>query len=183
MSLNVIRIFFLNITDRDFPTIHLILVSTNGTVWDISLNENISPSKKKILKLPNSCLYHGYSDDKGIVYFINGNLQKNIIKYHKSFKRNAGKDYIKGEKAFNKKVFGVNDNGFTNQNGDAHMSLNYDPFCYTQSLLFGNYFWLFGKRHGSIFDQVANSYCKLRSLCKVAVSINDLCIVHCSYGT
>ena len=44
---------------------HLVLISTNGTVWDISLNENKSPSKKKLFELPNHCRYHGYSDDKG----------------------------------------------------------------------------------------------------------------------
>ena len=128
MSLNVIRIFFLNITDRDFPTIHLILVSTNGTVWDISLNENISPSKKKLLKLPNSCLYHGYSDDKGIVYFINGNLQKKMIKYHESFKRNGGTGFREGKKVYSVK----------------------HETCYAQSLWFGNYFWLLGYWHPHI---------------------------------
>ena len=65
---------------------HLILISTNGTVWDISLNENISPSNKKLFKLPNS-QYHGYTDDKGILYFISGRLGsvKKVIKYHPSF--------------------------------------------------------------------------------------------------
>ena len=66
---------------------HLILISTNGTVWDISLNENISPSKKRLFELSNSCQYHGYSDDKGILYFIIGRLRsaKKVIKYHPSF--------------------------------------------------------------------------------------------------
>ena len=89
---------------------HLILISTNGTVWDLSLNEKVSLSKKKLLKLPDSCLYHGYSDDKGILYFINGNLQKKITKYHQSFDRNGhktgGKLFVKGEKLFTEKADG-----------------------------------------------------------------------------
>ena len=66
---------------------HLILISTNGTVWDISLNENKSQSKRKLFELPNSFKYHGYSDDKGILYFISCRLGsvKKVIKYHPSF--------------------------------------------------------------------------------------------------
>ena len=154
--------------------VHLILISTNGTVWDVSLNENISPSRKKTFKLPDSCLYHGYSDDAGVVYFVNGDLQKRIIKYHQSFSRNV---QITGNKAYfkGKNIFPVKHDGFFSSNGNGFLSLDYDTFCYTQSLLFGNYFWLFGKWHKSFFDQDGflsnNIPGKLRSLCKyLAVS-------------
>ena len=77
----------LSFSDRGFPIKHLILISTNGTIWDISLNENISPSNKKLFELPNSCQYHGYTDDKGILYVISGRLgsRKKMTKYHSSF--------------------------------------------------------------------------------------------------
>ena len=55
---------------------HLAMISQNGTIWDVSLNEKLSPSKKYLFKLPNSCWYHGYSDDRGVLYFIDGYLYK-----------------------------------------------------------------------------------------------------------
>ena len=87
LTIKVIAVYLHSISDRGFPMKHLILISTNGTVWDISLNENKSPSKKRLFELPNSCQYHGYSDDKGILYFISGRLgtTKKVIKYHPSF--------------------------------------------------------------------------------------------------
>ena len=85
--IKVFAVYILSTLDRGFPMKHLILISTNGTVWDISFNENKSPSKKRLFELPNSCQYHGYSDDKGILYFISGRLgtTKKVIKYHPSF--------------------------------------------------------------------------------------------------
>ena len=67
--------------------LHLAMISKNGTVvWDVSLNEKNSPSKKNLFKLPKSCSYHGYSDDKGILNFITGQeAQKVDFKsYHKN---------------------------------------------------------------------------------------------------
>ena len=74
---------------------HLAMVSTNGTVWDISLNEKSSPSKLYLLKLPQSCTYNGYSDAKGILNFINGNLKKKLIQYHSSFSKKGHKTVVK----------------------------------------------------------------------------------------
>ena len=68
--------------------LHLAMISRNGTVWDVSLNEKVSPSKMFLFKLPKSCScgYRGYSDDKGILNFIEGHLNRKFIQYHSSFK-------------------------------------------------------------------------------------------------
>ena len=71
--------------------LHLAMISKNGTVWDVSLNERTSPSKKYMFKLPKSCSYHGYSDDKGILNFIAGHLEAKKVdfkSYHKNRNHN-----------------------------------------------------------------------------------------------
>ena len=60
------------------------IVFEDGSVNDLSLQEKVSPSKGWILKLPKKHQYHGYSDEKGILYFIDGELKLPITKYHKS---------------------------------------------------------------------------------------------------
>ena len=77
--------------------LHLAMISKNGTVWDVSLNEKISPSKMYLFKLQSSyiCGYQGYSDDKGILNFIEGRLDRKFVQYHSSFNGNGYKTGIK----------------------------------------------------------------------------------------
>jgi hypothetical protein len=77
--------------------LHLAMISKNGTVWDLSLNEKMSPSKTFLFKLQESfsCGYQGYSDDKGILNFIEGRLDRKFIQYHSSFHGNGYKTGIK----------------------------------------------------------------------------------------
>ena len=83
--------------------LHLAMISKNGTVWDVSLNEKMSPSKIFPFKLPESCPcgYQGYSDEKGILNFIGGDLDRNFVQYHSSFNGNGiktgTKHHIKGK--------------------------------------------------------------------------------------
>ena len=105
--------------------LHLAMISKNGTVWDVSLNEKVSPSKMFLFNLPKSCScgYQGYSDDKGILNFLEGHLDRKFVQYHSSFNGNGHKTGIKHQL----KVIGIIGNE-----------------CYTQSLQFGNTLWLFG---------------------------------------
>ena len=77
--------------------LHLAMISKNGTVWDVSLNEKVSPSKMFLFKLPTSCScgYQGYSDDRGILNFIEGHLNRKFVQYHSSINRNGHKTGIK----------------------------------------------------------------------------------------
>ena len=113
---------------------HLVLISTNGTVWDISLNEIKSPSRKRLFELQDSCEYHGYSDSKGILYFIRGKLGsvKRVIKYHSSFGPEIGKK-IDYECKFSK--------FFEYPMDDPNCS----DLCFRQSVQIGNKFWMLGK--------------------------------------
>ena len=127
------------------------MVSTNGTVWDISLNENSSPSKLYLLKLPQSCFYHGYSDAKGILNLINGNLKKKMIQYHSSFSKKGHKTVVKNIIKKDDKVKYCSSNNWQtlplddwDHNWDTHYICS---LCYTQSLQFGNYFWLYGSTY------------------------------------
>ena len=115
---------------------HLAMVSTNGTIWDISLTENRSPSKRYLFKLPQSCTYHGYSDAQGILYFIDGNLRKKITKYHSSFNKKGHKSGIKVGK----------ESKFCSPSSDwdATYICIVEFLCYKHSLQFGNLLWLYG---------------------------------------
>ena len=117
---------------------HLAMVSKNGTIWDISLNENRSPSKHYLLKLPKSCTYHGYSDAQGVLYFIDGHLRKKLTKYHSSFEKEGHK---KGDKIDVSKLCSM----FT-------ICTSIELSCYKQSLQFGNLFWLYGNTFINIHD-------------------------------
>lgn len=130
------------------------MVSTNGTVWDISLNENRSPSKLYLLKLPQSCFYHGYSDAKGVLNLINGNLKKKLIQYHSSFSKKGHKTVVKNIITKDDKeayCFSYNWQSLSFYDWDT---LNICSQCYTQSLQFGNYFWLYGNTYTA--DQLLN---------------------------
>ena len=72
---------------------HLAILLEDGSVYDFSLEEKVSLSKEWILKLPKKYQYHGYSDQKGILYFVDGELKSPVIKYHKSLNQ-QGHDII-----------------------------------------------------------------------------------------
>ena len=69
----------INLKDRAFPQTNLALIYTDGTVYQISLQEQ--KSKGLLLQLPKSKKYHGYSDAKGILYFIDGELRKGKVSH------------------------------------------------------------------------------------------------------
>ena len=79
--------------DREFPMMHLAIISKNGTIWDISMNERKSPSKKHLFKLPKSCWYHGYSDEKGILYYIAGFASRGELNKHIKGKHEGSKEF------------------------------------------------------------------------------------------
>ena len=136
------------------------MVSTNGTVWDISLNENSSPSKLYLLKLPQSCFYHGYSDAKGVLNLINGNLKKKWIQYHSSFSKKGHKNGVKNIITKDDKLEYCSSYSWESMLNPAWDTKEICFGCYTQSLLLGNYFWLYGSTY-SIADHFLYSGSKL----------------------
>ena len=82
-----------NVFEEKFPVLHLALISKNGSAYDWSSNEDISPSKGFLLKLPKSKKYFGYSDPEGSLYFLDGELKKPLTKYNKKISNSGFETY------------------------------------------------------------------------------------------
>ena len=69
-----------------YPVQHVALIYMDGSVYDISMEENISPSKKLLLTLPKDQFYMGYQDQIGILYLMSSRISSRLItKYHTIF--------------------------------------------------------------------------------------------------
>ena len=104
---------------RGYPTLHLALIFDDGLVYDVSVTDESLQDINLLMKLPKSDNYFGYSDDKGVIYFIHSDTEKFITKYHKSF-NNKGHIVVKKSKrskALMKEVItqGNSDPELTNQ--------------------------------------------------------------------
>ena len=132
---------------------HLAMVSKNGTIWDISLNENRSPSKHYLLQLPKSCTYHGYSDAKGVLYFIDGHLRKKLTKYHSSFNKKGHKTVVKNIIIKDDKREYCSSNNWQTVWSDEWDTIMCTS-CYQQSLQFGNLVWFYGNNFINNYDHI-----------------------------
>ena len=128
MVLVFIRIFL----DREKPQLHLALIYDEGTVWHFSMNRDRPLVEEKMLKLPKSNGYFGYSDDKGALYFIHSSINKPVTKFHKNLNKNGHK-ILPRSKRFDCKSCGI---GFDDECID---------FEYSNGILLGIGFWTFGK--------------------------------------
>ena len=63
------------------------MIFDDGDVWHFSMNKNGPWPKKKILNLEKSDNYFGYSDDKGIVYFIHSSNRQAVLRFTWSGRR------------------------------------------------------------------------------------------------
>ena len=74
-----------NLPDKpthNFPKQHVALIYHDGSVYDISLNENISPSKQLLLKLPKDKTYFGFANEQqGILNFISSTICRPITQF------------------------------------------------------------------------------------------------------
>ena len=65
-----------------FPKQHIALIYHDGSVFDISLNENLSPSKQLLMKLPNDKTYFGFANEQqGILNFISSTICRPITQF------------------------------------------------------------------------------------------------------
>ena len=104
---------------QKFPLPHLITVSENGEIYDFSLLENISPSRGFLFKLPKVEHYHVFSDPKGVLYFVDSELKRDVIQYHQNISK-------QGHQV-------IPTSGLDVQSSKL----------YLQSLLINGFFWLF----------------------------------------
>ena len=55
------------------------------------MNGTVPWAKEKLLKLPKSERYHGYSDKKGVLYFIHSDTKKPITQFHEKMSKEGHK--------------------------------------------------------------------------------------------
>ena len=105
---------------RKFPIPHLVTVSKSGEVYDFSFAENVSPSRGFLFKLSKAEHYYAFSDQKGVLHFVDSQLKRAITRYHPKLNK-QGHQIIQNS------------------------ALDSGPHIYIQSLLINGFFWLFGQ--------------------------------------
>ena len=65
-----------------FPVQHVALINHDGSVYDISLNKNLSASKQLLLKLPEDKFYFGFDNGHGVLNFISATLSRKITQFY-----------------------------------------------------------------------------------------------------
>jgi hypothetical protein len=101
------------------------MIFDEGLVYDVSVTAGSLQDINRLMKLPKSERYFGYSDDNGVIYFIHSGTKKFITKYHKSFN---DKGHLTVQKSKRSKAL-MND---------------IERFQYIHGVLMGNRFWTFG---------------------------------------
>ena len=104
---------------RKFPMPHMVTVSETGEIYDFSFFENVSPSRGFLFKLPKAEHYHVFTDSKGVLYFIDSELRRDVVQYHQNISK-------QGHQVIPKSGLGV---------------IEYRT--YFQSLFINGFFWLF----------------------------------------
>ena len=102
------------------------IIYDNGRVWNFSFMNKTLVMRNHLFKLPKSEYYFGYSDENGILYFINSDAEKSITKYHKSFGKMGHKTVAQSKR---KEDPGLCD----------------CVYGYYYGVLLGKTFWAFGK--------------------------------------
>ena len=105
------------------------MIFDDGLVYDFSVKNRSLHNMNLMMKLPKSKQYFGYSDEKGVIYFIHSDTKKSITKYHKSF---------------NKKGHVVVNNSKRSKALMKEIVLPGLQFQYSFGVLMGNRFWTFG---------------------------------------
>ena len=77
---------------------HVALLYQDGSIYDLSLHEDLSPSRGFLFKLPKDEGYFGYSDPEGVLYLISATIYRKITKYHRHFNhrtiKNSGASFV-----------------------------------------------------------------------------------------
>ena len=126
-------------SDRKMPQLYLALIFDEGDVWEFAMTANGPSVKEKVLKLPQSRRYFGYSDDKGVLYFIHSEINKPVTKFHKKLSKN-GHRIVAGSKRCELLHHEID----TNIGKCKH-------FEYSYGILLGMGFWTFGKTYQGLF--------------------------------
>ena len=119
---------------RNFPLPHIATVSENGEVYDFSLVENISPSKGFLFKLAKAKHYYVFSDPKGILYFVDCQLKKDLTQFHQNLSKQGHQVLPKSVPSSHEDIdYGIKIGGKGGSEG-----------VFIQSLFINGFLWLFG---------------------------------------
>ena len=87
----------ISLSVRKQPKLNFAVIFDEGKVCHFSMNGAVPQARGVLFNLPRSNGYFGYSDDKGILYFIHSSIQKSITKFHKQLNR-KGHTVVQGSK-------------------------------------------------------------------------------------
>lgn len=113
------------------------MIFDDEKVYHFSMNETVPQARGVFLQLPKSNghlgyngRYFGYSDAKGILYFINSDIKKSITQFHKKLNI-KGHKIIQGSKYKLKKVCeGLGSCDFNDQDKEQPFEYsNVKSFC------------------------------------------------------
>ena len=123
-----------NLPDKpshDFPEQHVALIYHDGSVFDISLNEKLSPSKQLLLKLPKDKTYFGFANEQqGILNFISSTICRPITQ------------------------FKLKHSIIPNSKPKMVVPMDY---YFTQGIQVGNMFWVWGIDNAYLYTQVLSN--------------------------
>ena len=108
---------------------HLALLYTDGRVVDMSLYENLSPSRNELLKLSKDEAYLGFSDQFGYLYLISSSISRPITKVNPGFGHNTIPNSV-GNKEANKR---------------DKTGLLFPLKRYKEGMQLGKKFWIWGR--------------------------------------
>ena len=124
-----------NITEplglKEFAIQHVALIFQDGSIYDISLNENVSNSKQYVMKLPADDFYFGFSNPSEGLQLISSSLSRTITKYnsklgHKTIVSSLPKKWFKS--------------------CDEHYEIDCMDLMFSEGIQVGNVFWLWSKK-------------------------------------
>ena len=112
-----------------FPVPHVALIYEDGSVFDISLYNQVSPSRNFLFKLSQDKAYFGYVEELEVLHFISSTIARKITRYHDPF----------GHQTIPQSV---------------PKAIHRDDSYYTHGLRMGNKFWVWGAsyKNEQLFD-------------------------------
>ena len=122
-----------------FAQPHLALVMENGSVWDITSNDQFKTIEKKLLiQLPKSrdYNYHTFLTNNRVLNFVKDDISSNIIQYQKSLNNQNHSKIKKSSVQFNDNI---NDGFLTNI--DVNL-LSFGGLSFKHGIQVGSMFWL-----------------------------------------
>ncbi len=125
----------INVFERPFPLRHFAAIFDDGSVYALSLSDRKAP--EFLLKLPKwNTQVHGFSDENGMLYFMEASLSKPIRQYHVSFGAKRAKKIAQ---------FGAKKicNYFLNSANSCKDSGPFPSEVFSRSLVYGKDLWLY----------------------------------------